>query len=504
MPPRSRAATTTTTISTPTKSTIEPRSSRRTRATHKNQQQQQNDGSLSPDPLDILPFVSPLKLAKREILGSDISSSSTDNMSGITNSRSSYQRKRGRKEELGQAGVQQPSTPSWSVNVTIAGTDPTLPQGQAASGKKRNIDALGGTQRGGASTKINFPPISDSPAAWVQVTRSTSTFSAGTPVREKELRVANAGSTPGVSVVDSARKGRAVGKRSPRKKEIEKNSVENLTYEMEATSQGSAAEAKARDIERTVELPVPTIKEHMMVLGQPADLSSHVSVRDMAIHRESSTSAVHVYDDPADQSPASIRPSSVIEHQVFAERSSSSLNITQDSKKMDRVESFRSRSSSPLKPVSLPPPPHSPVLLCQSAEPTLSLCRALTKQSSPVPSITSSILTTTELPELPDSGTLRDTPNPNPDPTWSRAHWVLLTQLHPRRMDPLPTRALMKPPKKIIVAFPGVSEEELARRILALDRIRLRRELKMEEVRSERERKEGMERYLGEEARKYY
>ncbi|KAK9487716.1 hypothetical protein V1527DRAFT_510982 [Lipomyces starkeyi] len=59
--------------------------------------------------------------------------------------------------------------------------------------------------------------ISDSPAAWVQAIRSPSIRSAGTPVHEKELRVANAGSTPGV--VDSARKRRAVGKRSPRKKE---------------------------------------------------------------------------------------------------------------------------------------------------------------------------------------------------------------------------------------------------------------------------------------------
>ncbi|KAK9346268.1 hypothetical protein V1522DRAFT_350806 [Lipomyces starkeyi] len=501
MPPRSRAATTTTTISTPSKSTIAPRSTRRTRTTHKNQQQQQNDGSLSPDPLDILPFVSPLKLAKREILGSDISSSSTDNTSGITNSRSSYRRKRGCKEELHQAAVQQPSTSNWSVNVTIAGTDPVLPPGQAVTGTKRNIDALEDTRSGGVSSTINFQPMSDSSAAWVQVVRSPSIVSACTPVREKELRVANAGSTPGV--VDSARKRRALGKRSPRKKEIEKNSVENLLYEMEAASQDNAAEAKARDLEQTVEPSVPTMKEYIRVPGQPADLVSQDSVRNMAIHRESSTTAVHIYEDQNDQSPASIRPSSVIEHQAFAERSSSSLNVTQNSKKMDGVESL-SRSSSPLKPVSLPPPPHSPVLLSQSAEPTVPLCRVLTKQSSPVPSITSSILTTTEFPEFSDSGTLHDPANSNPDPAWSRAHWVLLTQLHPRRMDPLPSRALVKPPKKIIVAFPGVSEEELARRMLALDRIRLRRELKMEEVRSERQRKEEMERYVGEDVRKYY
>ncbi|KAK9359934.1 hypothetical protein V1504DRAFT_440852 [Lipomyces starkeyi] len=501
MPPRSRAATTTTTISTPSKSTIAPRSTRRTRTTHKNQQQQQNDGSLSPDPLDILPFVSPLKLAKREILGSDISSSSADNTSGITNSRSSYRRKRGRKEELDQAAVQQPPTSNWSVNVTIAGTDPILPPGQAVTGTKRNIDALEDTRSGGVSSTINFQPMSDSSAAWVQVVRSPSIVNTGTPVREKELRVANAGSTPGV--VDSARKRRAVGKRSPRKREIEKNSVENVLYEMEAASQDNAAEAKARDLEQTVEQPVPTMTEYIRVPGQPADLLSQDSVRNMAIHRESSTTAVHIYEDPTDQSPASMRPSSVIEHQVFAEQSSSSLNVMQNSKKMDGVESL-SRSSSPLKPVSLPPPPHSPVLLSQSAEPTVPLFRVLTKQSSPVPSITSSILTTTELPEFSDSGTLRDTANPNPDPAWSRAHWVLLTQLHPRRMDPLPSRALVKPPKKIIVAFPGVSEEELARRMLALDRIRLRRELKMEEVRSERQRKEELERYVGEDVRKYY
>ncbi|KAK9332401.1 hypothetical protein V1520DRAFT_335435 [Lipomyces starkeyi] len=503
MPPRSRAATTTTTISTPSKSAIAPRSTRRTRTTHKNQQQQQHEGSLSPDPLDILPFVSPLKLAKREILGGDISSSSTDNTSGITNSRSSYRRKRGRKEGLEQAAVQQPSTSNWSVNVTIAGTDPILPPGQAVSGTKRNIDALEDTRSGGVSSTINFQPMSDSSAAWVQVVRSPSIVSAGTPVREKELRVANAGSTP--AVVDSARKRRAVGKRSPRKKEIEKNSVENLLYEMEAASQDNPAEAKARNLEQTVEPLAPTMKPHIRVPGQPADLPSKDSVRNMAIHRESSTTAVHIYgyEDQTDRSPASIRPSSVIEHRAFAERSSSSLNVTQNSKKMDGVESL-SRSSSPLKPVSLPPPPHSPVLLSQSIEPTLPLCRVPTKQSSPVPSITSSILTTTELPEFSDSGTFQDTTNPNPDPAWSRAHWVLLTQLHPRRMDPLPSRALVKPPKKIIVAFPGVSEEELARRMLALDRIRLRRELKMEEVRSERQRKEEMERYVGEDVRKYY
>ncbi|KAK9493402.1 hypothetical protein V1508DRAFT_416044 [Lipomyces doorenjongii] len=502
MPPRSRAATTTTTISTPSKSSIAPRSTRRTRTTHKNQQQQRNDGSISPDPLDILPFVSPLKLAKREILGSDISSSSTENTSGIINARSSYRRKRGRKEELDPAAVQHPSTPNWSVNVTIAGTDSILPPGQAVTGKKRNIDdAFEGTQSGSASSTINFPPMSDSPAAWVQVIRSPSIFSAGTPVREKELRLANAGSTPGV--VDSARKRRAAGKRSPRKKEIEKNIVENLLYEKEAESQDSAAEANARDLEQRVEPTVPTTKQHMRFSSQPADVPSQDSVRNMAIHRESSTTAVLIYEDQADQSPASIRPSSVIEHQAFEERSSSSLNVTQNSKKMDGVESL-SRSSSPLKPVSLPPPPHSPVLLSQSTEPTLSLCQVLTKQSSPVPSITSSILTTTELPEFPDSGTLGDTPNPNPDPAWSRSHWVLLTQLHPRRMDPLPSRALVKPPKKIMVAFPGVSEEELARRILALDRIRLRRELKMEEVRSERQRKEEMERNVRKNVRKYY
>ncbi|KAK9484080.1 hypothetical protein V1527DRAFT_230002 [Lipomyces starkeyi] len=487
MPPRSRAATTTTTISTPSKSTIAPRSTRRTRTTHKNQQQQQNDGSLSPDPLDILPFVSPLKLAKREILGSDISSSSTDNTSGITHSLSSYRRKRGRKEELDQAALEQPPTSNWSVNVTIAGSDPILPPGQAVTGTKRNINALEDTRSGGVSSTINFQPMSDSSAAWVQVVRSPSIVNTGTPVREKELRVANAGSTPGV--VDSARKRRAVGKRSPRKKEIEKNSVENMLCEMEAVS--------------TVEQPVPTMKEYIRVPGQPADLLSQGSVRNMAIHRESSATAVHIYEDQTDQSPASMRPSSVIEHQVFAELSSSSLNVTQNSKKMDGVESL-SRSSSPLKQVSLPPPPHSPVLLSQSAEPIVPLCRVPTKQSSPVPSITSSILTTTELPEFSDSGTLRDTANPNPDPAWSRAHWVLLTQLHPRRMDPLPSRALVKPPKKIIVAFPGVSEEELARRMLALDRIRLRRELKIEEVRSERQRKEEMERYVGEDVRKYY
>ncbi|KAK9357966.1 hypothetical protein V1504DRAFT_471606 [Lipomyces starkeyi] len=104
-----------------------------------------------------------------------------------------------------------------NVNVTIAGTDPNLPPGQAVTGTKWNIDALEDTRIGGASSTINFQPISDSPAAWVQVIRSPSIFSAGTPVHEKELRVADAGSTPGV--VDSARKRRAVGKRSPRKKE---------------------------------------------------------------------------------------------------------------------------------------------------------------------------------------------------------------------------------------------------------------------------------------------
>ncbi|KAK9336210.1 hypothetical protein LIPSTDRAFT_107346 [Lipomyces starkeyi NRRL Y-11557] len=59
---------------------------------------------------------------------------------------------RGRQEELDQdqAAVQQPSTPNWSVNVTIAGTDPYLLPGQAVTGTKWNIDALEDTRSGGA------------------------------------------------------------------------------------------------------------------------------------------------------------------------------------------------------------------------------------------------------------------------------------------------------------------------------------------------------------------
>ncbi|KAK9319859.1 hypothetical protein V1517DRAFT_369538 [Lipomyces orientalis] len=507
MPPRSRATakTTTTTIptsfSTPLKSTIPPRSSRRTRSTHKVQRQKQHDGSLSPDPLDILPFVSPLKLAKREILGKgggEISSSSTDSTPGL--SRTSYARTRRRKEESDEASVPQPSTPHWSVNVTIAGTDRILPQGgQASAGSKRNIDELDGPQTPGASS---YRATGESPVAWVQVIRSPVLLS--TPVKDKELsRIANAGSTPGV--VGSAVKRRAVGKRSPRKNQMEVES------EWSVGNEGSSGETQAGQKESTIETLVPNASEHMREpveeLRAPDEsevLSSQPFVSGTAmLHQESSVAPVQVYEDEPDRSPRLFLSSPVVEHEALAERTASSLNVTPQSTKTTSAEPFSKRASSPLKPICLPPPPQSPILLSQlqSSEPTSPPCRASTKEPSPVPSITSSILTTTELPPLSSLGTLRERiPNPNPDPSWSRAHWVLLTQLHPRRMDPLPSRALVKPPNRIMHAFPSVSEEELARRMLALDRIRLRREMKMEHEPTERRREEETERY----ERKYY
>ncbi|KAJ8100515.1 hypothetical protein POJ06DRAFT_105958 [Lipomyces tetrasporus] len=496
MPPRSRATATTTTtttiptsFSTPLKSTIPPRSSRRTRSTHK---LQQHDGSLSPDPLDILPFVSPLKLAKREILGkagSDISSSSTD---GTT----SYARTRRRKEESDETSVQQPSTPNWSVNVTIAGTDRILPQSQASAGGKRNIEELDGAQTPGASS---YQATGDSPVAWVQVIRSPAML--GTPVREKELnRVANAGSTPGV--VGSTVKRRAVRKRSPRKNKIE---VDSELHDKSVGNQGSSGQTQAGEKETTIETPSEHMREPVEELraANQSELLSSPSVSRTAIHQESSVAPIHVYEDEPDRSPPLLLSSPVVEHQTFVERTASSLNVPHQSKKTTSAKSLRNRASSPLKPICLPPPPQSPVLLSQlqSSEATSPPCRTLTKEPSPVPSITSSILTTTELPPLSASDTLRERiPNPNPDPGWSRAHWVLLTQLHPRRMDPLPSRALVKPPNRIMHAFPSVSEEELARRMLALDRIRLRREMKMEHEPTEPPRREDAEGYV----RKYY
>lgn len=107
--------------------------------------------------------------------------------------------------------------------------------------------------------------------------------------------------------------------------------------------------------------------------------------------------------------------------------------------------------------------------------------QTLSIASPPSPTTsTTTVLTTTELPALPYSGVIHTSKavrNPNPDPKWSKEHWILLTQVHRQRMDPMPSRALVKPPSIILDAFPAISVEELARRMLALDRIRLRREI---------------------------
>ncbi|KAK9368724.1 hypothetical protein V1509DRAFT_658415 [Lipomyces kononenkoae] len=483
MPPRPRAATTTTaTLSTPSKSMSTPRSSRRTRTSHKKIQQQPNDGSVSPDPLDILPFVSPLKLAKKEILaGSKISPASTET--------GSYGKKKtGRcEEEVVQTELrQQPASQNWSVNVTIAGTDRILPTvANVASPKKRNFDELEKSRDEDTSSVITCQPLVDSRTAWVQVIGSRN--SPDSPVSERDLRVANAGSTPGV--VDSFRKRRAVAKISSGKNEIERNYVEDALHEIGAPNQdGPSSDAKTTSHDIPIDRQSPTLGQHTIEpLGYSvAEQASETS--NMPIRQESSATALQIYEDSNHQQPPLTQSRPAIENHIFVDRSSSSLNVTQNSQKLDNAEHLS--SSSPLKPVSPPPPPHSPILLSQSAEHTLSLSSTpLTKQSSPAPSVPSSILTTTDLPSVPESRGLRNIPNPNPDGGWSRTHWILLTHLHPRRMDPLPSRALVRPPQHIMAAFPGISEEELSRRILALDRIRFRREL--EDDRSERRTKAG-------------
>ncbi|KAK9241285.1 hypothetical protein V1525DRAFT_429038 [Lipomyces kononenkoae] len=481
--PRHATTTTTTTLSTPSKTTSTSSSVRRTRRTHKNQQQQK-DASLSPDPLDILPFVSPLKLAKKEILGSIMSPASTDDAPDIANPTPSYRTTRRLKEELVRADMRQASSQNWSVNVTIAGADRILPAVGNAGGQKNNFDELESSRNEGTSSVITCQPLSDSRTAWVQVVGSRDTFRPSTPSSEKKLRVANAGSTP--AVVDSSRKRRAVRKTSFGKTELEKNDAECASHEIGPASQDRFTAAKVINQEIPGEIASSTPGEHIVepvdyaVAAQPSELSSQSS--GSPICQESCATALHIYEDPNHQWPPLARSSPVIDHRVFVERSSSSLNATRNSKKMDNASCLRSNSSSPLKPVSLPPPPHSPVLLSQSAEHTLPLYRSLTNQSYPAPSISSSILTTTDLTPVPDYRRLPNIPNPNPDATWSRAHWILLTQLHPRRMDPLPSRALVRPPLHIVAAFPGISDEELSRRMLALDRIRLRRELFKERV----------------------
>ncbi|KAK9461793.1 uncharacterized protein V1516DRAFT_663501 [Lipomyces oligophaga] len=58
---------------------------------------------------------------------------------------------------------------------------------------------------------------------------------------------------------------------------------------------------------------------------------------------------------------------------------------------------------------------------------------------------------------------------------WTTEDWKRLALLHPRRMDPLPSW-LVKPRAELRAAFPEFSDRELARRILALDSGRYARE----------------------------
>ncbi|KAK7205551.1 hypothetical protein BZA70DRAFT_278376 [Myxozyma melibiosi] len=126
-------------------------------------------------------------------------------------------------------------------------------------------------------------------------------------------------------------------------------------------------------------------------------------------------------------------------------------------------------------PVAIEKPAYS-----KPASPSTS---AVDRACSPTPS-NATVLTTTELPALPRSGIIRSikkVPNPNPDPKWSKEHWILLTQIHRKRMDPMPSRALVRPSKEVQAAFPNITVDELARRLLALDRIRLKREMGSEQ-----------------------
>ncbi|KAK9464799.1 hypothetical protein V1512DRAFT_267471 [Lipomyces arxii] len=103
--------------------------------------------------------------------------------------------------------------------------------------------------------------------------------------------------------------------------------------------------------------------------------------------------------------------------------------------------------------------------------------------TTPASSCSTAALTTTDLPELTSTGAidtqklaLVDSVSPNLNSKWSKAHWVLLTQLHPLRTDPFPTRKSIRPSRRIIDAFPDITLEELTRRMLALDRVRLKKQ----------------------------
>ncbi|KAK9479696.1 hypothetical protein V1514DRAFT_327888 [Lipomyces japonicus] len=70
---------------------------------------------------------------------------------------------------------------------------------------------------------------------------------------------------------------------------------------------------------------------------------------------------------------------------------------------------------------------------------------------------------------------------------WTNKDWELLEKLHPKRMNPLPTKTYIKAPRQVAAAFPQISDKELAKRMLALDRMRAEEEETLEEVKAKEE-----------------
>ncbi|KAK9451988.1 uncharacterized protein V1518DRAFT_410079 [Limtongia smithiae] len=339
----------------------------------------------SPDPLEILPFISPLKLAKSKIVGDRTNTVHKTNI-----------------EKADFENVVVPAQ-NWSVNVTISGTGTPVPD-------KR-------------TTTTTIVPVMD---------------------MERRALKRKAEFENSERVVTTERYGKPIDSDSP-------------TWPMHIKATPGALSPQAQQ---------QWLCHDEVKMFEPSGIFG--SSQPLPVLQ-----APKVIIPPIEP-PRPMTPTPTTQSQVDQATASNHNEITT----LDEGQEY-----STLDEVALQKPITETPQELGHPSPTQSTRSSLSSQTSQMTSLTG--MTTSALPALPPSGIVPTAaaeviPNPNQDPVWKREHWVLLTRLHARRMNPLPTNMLVPPPQKVIKAFPNIAAEELSRRMLALDRVRLKREVERE------------------------
>ncbi|KAK9452742.1 hypothetical protein V1511DRAFT_513462 [Dipodascopsis uninucleata] len=369
----------------------------------------------SPDPLEILPLISPTKSIVR--------------MTSMEPERIEIVRSPG-------LAVSSNNGPNWSLNVTISGVNSE----HSGTPVREKIQEIGWTPQRKRKTLDDESNSIDH----IDSVQSGNTLDPEAPAffRSSSTPVINM-----VSELPRPRKRRAVRKATPRKIATREQAVSILTERKENTINNGVASNESKSTGETVQMMAkePALGQNVM------DAKSSISSDKPS---DALWSPVNINSDRIHKMELQ-QPNDIVTQWV--ERQSRDVKQAELSDIVDER-----RDSPPRTPLQIP----------------------MSTLGPDTPATIATAVST--LYSVPSTITNEVVQNPIYDPSWKREHWILLSQLHPTRMNPLPTKALIRPPKKIIDAFPLIPVQELAKRMLALDRVRYRRETRMTMQRGQR------------------